>query len=67
MTGTGSGVLDEILPRVRETGAHFQKRLSKLVDKYDFVSEVRGSGLMCGLNLTAPSKSVSRPWPKWVS
>ena len=51
-------VLDEILPRVRETGAHFQKRLSELVDKYDFVSEVRGCGLMRGLNLTAPGKSV---------
>ena len=51
-------VLDEILPRVRETGSHFQKRLSELVDKYDFVSEVRGCGLMRGLNLTAPGKSV---------
>ncbi len=51
-------VLDEILPRVRETGAHFQKRLSELVDKYDFVSEVRGCGLMRGLNLAAPGKSI---------
>ena len=51
-------VLDEILPRVRETGAHFQKRLSELVDKYDFVSEVRGCGLMRGLNLATPGKSV---------
>ncbi len=51
-------VLDEILPRIRETGAHFQKRLSELVDKYDFVSEVRGCGLMRGLNLAAPGKSI---------
>lgn len=51
-------VLDETLPRVRETGAHFQKRLSELVDKYDFVSEVRGCGLMRGLNLATPGKSV---------
>lgn len=51
-------VLDEILPRVRKTGAYFEERLSGLVDKYDFVSEVRGCGLMRGLNLTAPGKSV---------
>lgn len=51
-------VLDEILPRVRETGAYFEKRLGELVDKYDFVSEVRGRGLMRGLNLTVPGKQV---------
>ena len=51
-------VLDEILPHVRKTGAHFDGRLSELVDKYEFVSEVRGRGLMRGLNLTVPGKSV---------
>ena len=51
-------VLDEILPRIQKTGAHFEARLSELVGKYDFVSEVRGRGLMRGLNLTVPGKSV---------
>jgi predicted acetylornithine/succinylornithine family transaminase len=51
-------VLEEILPRIRETSAYFEKRLGELVDKYDFVSEVRGRGLMRGLNLTVPGKQV---------
>jgi acetylornithine/succinyldiaminopimelate/putrescine aminotransferase len=51
-------VLEEILPRVRETGAYFEKQLGKLVTKYDFVSEVRGRGLMRGLNLTVPGKGA---------
>lgn len=51
-------VLEEILPRIRETGAYFDKRLNELVDKYNFVSEVRGRGLMRGLNLTVPGKQV---------
>ena len=51
-------VLEEILPHVQKTGAHFDARLSELVDKYEFVSEVRGRGLMRGLNLTVPGKSV---------
>ena len=51
-------ILEEILPRVRETGSYFEKRLGELVAKYDFVSEVRGRGLMRGLNLTVPGKQV---------
>ena len=51
-------ILDELLPRIRETGDYFESRLNELVDKYDFAQGVRGRGVMRGINLTAPGKSV---------
>ena len=52
------GILDELLPRIRETGDYFESRLNELVDKYDFAQGVRGRGVMRGINLTVPGKSV---------
>jgi predicted acetylornithine/succinylornithine family transaminase len=51
-------VVDELLPHIQETGAYFRERLGELVAKYEFVEGVRGKGLMVGLNLTVPAKSV---------
>ena len=51
-------ILDELLPRIRETGDYFASRLNELVAKYDFAQGVRGRGVMRGLNLTVPGKSV---------
>jgi predicted acetylornithine/succinylornithine family transaminase len=51
-------VLDELLPHIRETGDYFRGRLGELVEKYDFIKEIRGKGLMLGLNLTVPGKFV---------
>ncbi len=51
-------VLEELLPHIRETGDYFQERLGELLEKYDFIKEVRGKGLMLALNLTVPGKSV---------
>ena len=51
-------ILDELLPRIRETGDYFESRLNELMDKYDFAQGVRGRGVMRGINLTAPGKSV---------
>ena len=51
-------LLDELLPRVREKGDYFAERLTGLIEKYDFVDSLRGRGLMCGVNLTVPGKSV---------
>ncbi len=51
-------ILDELLPRIRETGDYFASRLNELVDKYDFARDVRGRGVMRGINLTVPGKSV---------
>ncbi len=49
-------VLPSLLPAIREHGAYFRRRLQALVEKYDFVREVRGEGLMLGLDLTIPAK-----------
>jgi len=51
-------VLEELLPHIRQMGDYFRQRLDGLVEKYDFVKEIRGRGLMVGLNLAVPGKSV---------
>ena len=51
-------ILEELLPTIRETGDYFEGRLNELVDKYDFAQGVRGRGVMRGINLTVPGKSV---------
>jgi len=49
-------VLPDLLPAIRENGRFFRRRLQTLVDKYEFVREVRGEGLMVGLELSLPAK-----------
>lgn len=42
---------DGILEHCVQMGSYFRERLQGLVDKYDFVKEVRGLGLIVGLEL----------------
>jgi predicted acetylornithine/succinylornithine family transaminase len=51
-------VLDELMPHIRETGDYFRGKLEELRDKYEFIQEVRGKGLMLALNLTVSGKPV---------
>ena len=51
-------ILDELLPNIVGTGAYFQMRLQELAKKFHFIKEVRGAGLMIGVELTAPGKQV---------
>jgi acetylornithine/succinyldiaminopimelate/putrescine aminotransferase len=51
-------VLDELMPTIRETGVYFRSRLNELTRKFAFAKEVRGEGLMIGLELTEPGKQV---------
>ncbi len=49
------------LGRVRETGAYFISRLQELKERYSFIKDVRGRGLMVGLELAVPgAKFVSK-------
>ena len=49
------------LEKVRETGAYFMSRLGVLKDRFPFVKEVRGRGLMVGMELDVPGAGfVSR-------
>jgi acetylornithine aminotransferase len=49
------------LGKVRETGAYFISRLQELKERYSFIKDVRGRGLIVGLELSVPgAKFVSK-------
>jgi acetylornithine/N-succinyldiaminopimelate aminotransferase len=43
---------EHILENVREVGAYLEEKLDALVEKYDFLTERRGKGLIQGLEVT---------------
>ncbi len=55
-------VLEEerLLERIRNLGDHFKRRLMELKSQFPFVKEVRGAGLMLGMELESPGKSMAR-------
>ena len=51
-------ILDELLPQIRRVGEYFRAELRRLAAKFDFITEVRGYGLMVGVQLTIPGKEI---------
>jgi acetylornithine/N-succinyldiaminopimelate aminotransferase len=51
-------MLDELLPDIQRTGGYFHVRLNELARKHSFIKEVRGFGLMLGVELTIPGKQL---------
>ncbi len=51
-------ILDELLPAIQRVGGYFHVVLNELARKYGFVKEVRGFGLMLGVELTVPGKQI---------
>ncbi|GKX31123.1 acetylornithine aminotransferase [Vallitalea longa] len=56
-------VLEEIskndfLDNVKEQGNYLTKKLNELKDKYEFITDVRGHGLMKGMEMNIPVKDV---------
>jgi acetylornithine/N-succinyldiaminopimelate aminotransferase len=51
-------ILDELLPSIRRVGAYFHEQLQALGAKFRFVREVRGFGLMLGMDLSIPGKPI---------
>jgi predicted acetylornithine/succinylornithine family transaminase len=49
-------ILDELLPAIRRVGGYFKDSLEALAGKHSFVKEVRGRGLMLGVELDIPGK-----------
>ncbi len=47
-------ILDELLPQMRRVGAYFRERLLDLKAKHESVHQVRGQGLMLGMEMKQP-------------
>jgi acetylornithine/N-succinyldiaminopimelate aminotransferase len=51
-------ILDELLPNITNVGGYFRMRLTELAKRYSFIKEVRGYGLMIGVELDFPGKQI---------
>lgn len=49
---------ENLLQNVKETGGYLKEELQKLAEKYAFIKEVRGLGLMLGMELTIPAREI---------
>lgn len=49
-------ILDELLPSIRQFGVYFQRKLEDLKKRHSFIKEIRGQGLMIGVELDIPGK-----------
>jgi acetylornithine/N-succinyldiaminopimelate aminotransferase len=51
-------VLDGLLPQIRRVGAYFRERLLEAQQRHGIVKQVRGQGLMVGVELTIPGSEM---------
>lgn len=51
-------ILEELLPAIQRVGGYFHVMLNELARKHSFVKEVRGFGLMLGVELAMPGKQL---------
>jgi len=51
-------ILEGLLPHIRNAGGYFKSKLEELQRPYGFIKEVRGSGLMLGMELDRPGKQI---------
>jgi acetylornithine/N-succinyldiaminopimelate aminotransferase len=51
-------VLEELLPSINAVGSYFRMRLTGLMQHFPFLKEIRGQGLMIGLELDFPCKQL---------
>ncbi len=51
-------ILDELMPSIQRVGGYFHAELNQLATKYSFIKEVRGYGLMLGVELAMPGKEM---------
>jgi acetylornithine/N-succinyldiaminopimelate aminotransferase len=49
-------ILEELMPSIRSIGSYFRLKLADLQRHFPFITEVRGQGLMIGLQLDIPGK-----------
>jgi predicted acetylornithine/succinylornithine family transaminase len=51
-------ILEEMLPTIQRVGGYFHVTLNELARKHPVVKEVRGFGLMLGMDLAVPGKQL---------
>jgi predicted acetylornithine/succinylornithine family transaminase len=51
-------ILDELLPAIQRVGGYFHVSLNELARKHGVIKEVRGFGLMLGVELAVPGKQL---------
>jgi acetylornithine/succinyldiaminopimelate/putrescine aminotransferase len=51
-------MITELLPQVQRVGGYFHSMLKELARKHSFVKEVRGFGLMLGMELSVPGTQI---------
>jgi len=51
-------ILEGLLPQIARVGEYFRSELRRIAKKFDFITEVRGYGLMVGVQLSVPGKEI---------
>ena len=51
-------ILDELLPSINSVGVYFRMKLTELMRAFPFIKEVRGQGLMIGVEIDFPGKQL---------
>ncbi len=51
-------ILEGLLPHIQQMGGYFRMKLDELQRRHSFIREVRGRGLMLGIELTIPGKQI---------
>ncbi len=51
---------EHLLKNAEEMGAYLKSKLEELKSKYEIISEVRGIGLMCGVQLSVPGADIAQ-------
>ncbi|MBV9265069.1 MAG: aspartate aminotransferase family protein [Acidobacteriaceae bacterium] len=51
-------ILDELLPSINSVGGYFRMKLTELMRSFPFIKEIRGQGLMIGMELDFPCKQL---------
>jgi predicted acetylornithine/succinylornithine family transaminase len=51
-------ILEELLPSIASVGGYFRMKLTELARRHSFVKEIRGQGLMIGVDLDFPGKQL---------
>jgi acetylornithine/N-succinyldiaminopimelate aminotransferase len=51
-------ILEGLLPQIQRVGEYFRSELRRVAKQFDFITEVRGHGLMIGVQLNMPGKEI---------